>query len=104
MAAGATFLDPIEERAWRSRDNVSVCVANNIFVPTIATASVNVSAQQLNAAARARPPVRLLGWPNPRTVSTFAARCTSLACRPGAQRIPVMAAASPAGRPRYKMP
>jgi hypothetical protein len=31
-------------------------------------------------------------------------RCTSLACRLGARRIPVMAAASPAGRLRYKIP
>jgi hypothetical protein len=51
VADGAAFLDPVEERLWRSRDSVSVCVAANIFILTIATASVSASAQALHAAA-----------------------------------------------------
>src|SRR3990172_1709501 len=103
VADGAAFLGSIEERLWRRQDSVSVCVARSFLISTTATASVNVSAQPLNAVARVRPPVRPLGWPNLRTVATSATQCMLLVCRPGAPRIPVMAAASPAGRRLYKI-
>lgn len=104
MAVVAAFLDPVEERLWRSRGSVSVCVAVSFLILITATAIVNATARHSDAAARAKPPVRTLGWPNPRTVATFVTPCMWRAYRRGAPHIPVMAVASRATGLRYKIP
>jgi hypothetical protein len=57
----AAFLDPVEERPWRSPDSVSACVAGSFLMLTIETAIVNATAHQHHVDVPARLPVRPLG-------------------------------------------
>jgi len=61
------FVDPTQERLWRSRNSVSACVARVYLIPTRATSIARGIAQTLIAVWPARSPAKPHGWPNPRT-------------------------------------